>query len=45
MAVTVVTDTTQYMPHEVVEDLGVVLISLYVNWADRQVREDEHADF
>ena len=38
--VTVVTDTTHYLPAEVVKAQGIHLVSLYVNWPDgRQARE------
>lgn len=46
MPVIVVTDTTHYMPREVVEEHGIQLVSLYVNWPDgRQAREGELASF
>jgi len=46
MAVAVVTDTTHYMPREVVEAQGIHLVSLYVNWPDgRQLRESGMPDF
>ena len=45
MAVAVVTDTTHYMPREVVEAHGLHLVSLYVNWPDRQLREADLPDF
>jgi len=45
MPVSVVTDTTHYMPPEVVEAHGIGLVSLYVNWADRSRREGELPDF
>ncbi len=34
-SVAVVTDTTQYLPSEVIERHGISLVSLYVNWNDR----------
>lgn len=43
--VTVVTDTTQYLPAELLRDRGIELVSLYVNDGDRQERESEMADF
>src|SRR5919206_2284817 len=44
--VTVVTDTTQYLPREVVDALGVKLVSLYVNWPDGTTeRESDLASF
>jgi DegV family protein with EDD domain len=39
--VAVVTDTTQYLPQEVVERHGFSLVSLYVNWDGRTDRESE----
>lgn len=45
MPVAVVTDTTQYMPREVIEAHGVHLVSLYVNWQGRQDREIDLPDF
>jgi DegV family protein with EDD domain len=35
----VVTDTTQYLPREVIERHGLALVSLYVNWNGRTDRE------
>ena len=43
--VTIVTDTTHYLPRELVERHGIVEVSLYVNWRRRTERESEHADF
>src|SRR3954447_18218114 len=43
--VAVVTDTTQYLPREVIERHGVELVSLYVNWAGRTDRESELGDY
>ncbi|CAA9501688.1 MAG: DegV family protein [uncultured Solirubrobacteraceae bacterium] len=46
MAVAVVTDTTHYMPGEVVESAGIHLVPLYVNWPDgRTARETELPGF
>lgn len=46
MPVTVVADTTHYLPSEVVKAHGIQLVSLYVNWPDgRQTREAELAGF
>jgi DegV family protein with EDD domain len=39
--VAVVTDTTQYLPQEVVERHGLSLVSLYVNWNGRTDRESD----
>jgi len=39
--VAVVTDTTQYLPQEVVERHGLSLVSLYVNWDGRTDRESD----
>jgi fatty acid-binding protein DegV len=44
MPVTIVTDTTHYMPREVVEAHGLELVSLYVNWNGRQDRESDLPD-
>jgi DegV family protein with EDD domain len=43
--VAVVTDTTQYLPREVIERHGIELVSLYVNWNGRTDREAELPDF
>lgn len=43
--VAVVTDTTQYLPREVIERHGVSLVSLYVNWAGRTDRESDLPDY
>jgi DegV family protein with EDD domain len=43
--VAVVADTTHYLPRDLVEAEGVHLVSLYVNWPDRQERESEMPDF
>jgi DegV family protein with EDD domain len=43
--VAVVTDTTQYLPREVVERHGLQLVSLYVNWDGRTDRESELGDY
>ena len=43
--VAVVTDTTQYLPREVVERHGLELVSLYVNWNGRTDRESELGDY
>src|SRR3954469_9008239 len=43
--VAVVTDTTHYLPREVVEAQGIHLVSLYVNWPDGTERESDMADF
>ncbi len=46
MGVAIVTDTTHYMPAEVVAAHGIHLVSLYVNWPDgRQLRESAMPDF
>src|ERR687889_489715 len=39
--VAVVTDTTQYLPQEVVDRHGLSLVSLYVNWDGRTDREGD----
>jgi DegV family protein with EDD domain len=43
--VAVVTDTTQYLPQEVIERHGIHLVSLYVNWKGRTDRESELGDY
>jgi fatty acid kinase fatty acid binding subunit len=44
--VTVVSDTTAYLPTEIVEQNGIRLVSLYVNWEDGgSERESEMASF
>ena len=45
MPVTVVTDTTQYLPRELLEEQGVQVVSLYVNEADGTRREGDMPDF
>lgn len=39
--VAVVTDTTAYLSGELIGDLGIGLVSLYVSWDDRSERESE----
>ena len=43
--VTVVTDTTHYLPRPLVSELGLHEVSLHVNWAGRRDREADLADF
>src|SRR4051812_24766288 len=43
--VAVVTDSTQYLPREVIERHGVHLVSLYVNWDGRVDREIDLPDY
>jgi DegV family protein with EDD domain len=43
--VAVVTDTTQYLPRDVIERHGLHLVSLYVNWDGRTEREADLPDF
>lgn len=43
--VAVVTDTTQYVPAELIEASGIKLVSLYVNWPDGQERESDLGSF
>jgi DegV family protein with EDD domain len=45
MPVTVVTDSTAYLPGEVVARYGVTVIPLYVVFPDRTVRETEITDY
>jgi len=44
MAVAVVTDTTHYLPRELVESRGLHLVSLYVRWNGALEREADIAD-
>ena len=44
-SVAIVTDTTQYLPREVIERHGLHLVSLYVNWNGRTDRESDLADY
>jgi len=44
MAVAVVTDTTHYLPREVVDRLDLYEVSLYVRWGDDLQRESEITD-
>ena len=43
--VAVVTDTTQYLPREVIARHGIHLVSLYVNWNGRTDREVDLPDY
>jgi fatty acid kinase fatty acid binding subunit len=43
--VAVVTDTTQYLPRELIERHGLELVSLYVNWDGRTDREADLGDY
>jgi DegV family protein with EDD domain len=43
--VAVVTDTTHYMPREIVERHGLHEVALYVNWNGRTDRETDLGDF
>jgi DegV family protein with EDD domain len=45
MSVAVVTDTTGYLPSQLVEENGIQLVSLYVNWEDGSERESEMPNF
>jgi DegV family protein with EDD domain len=45
MPVAVVTDTTQYLPQEVIERHSIHLVSLYVNWQGRTDREADLPDY
>ncbi|HYF26204.1 MAG TPA: DegV family protein [Baekduia sp.] len=45
MPVAVVTDTTQYLPQELLAEAGVRTVSLYVNDGDRHEREADMPDF
>ncbi len=41
----VVTDTTHYLPHDLVERAGLQLVSLYLNWQGRTQKESELGGF
>jgi DegV family protein with EDD domain len=43
--ISVVTDTTQYLPSEVIARHGINLVSLYVNWDGRVDREIDLPDY
>jgi DegV family protein with EDD domain len=43
--VAVVSDTTHYLPRDLVAANDIQEVSLYVNWSDRQERESEMRDF
>jgi len=43
--VAIVTDTTQYLPAEVIERHGLHLVALYVNWNGRTDRESDLGDY
>jgi DegV family protein with EDD domain len=43
--VAVVTDTTQYIPQEIIERHGIQLVSLYVNWNGHTDRESDLGDY
>jgi fatty acid kinase fatty acid binding subunit len=45
MSVTIVSDSTSYLPAELVERLQIRLVSLYINWEDRSERELDMPDF
>ena len=43
--IAVVTDTTQYLPSDVIARHGIHLVSLYVNWDGRTDREIDLPDY
>jgi fatty acid kinase fatty acid binding subunit len=43
--VAIVTDTTQYLPAEIIGRHGIHLVSLYVNWQGRTDRESDLGDY
>jgi DegV family protein with EDD domain len=45
MPVAIVTDTTHYLPSEIVERHAIGLVSLYVSWNGRTDREADIADY
>ena len=44
-SVAIVSDTTSYLPAELVERHGIQLVSLYVNWEDSSEREADMPNF
>ena len=42
MSVAVVTDSTTYVPSELIERWGIREVSLYVGWGDERLREDAY---
>ena len=44
-SVAIVSDTTGYLPAELVERHGIQLVSLYVNWEDASEREADMPNF
>ncbi|PWU23201.1 MAG: DegV family protein [Candidatus Rokuibacteriota bacterium] len=45
MPVALVTDSTAYLPRDLVAETGIQLVSLYVNWEDESEREVDMPDF
>jgi DegV family protein with EDD domain len=45
MPVAIVSDSTAYLPRELVERHGIQVVSLYVNWDERSEREVDMPDF
>ncbi len=45
MPVAIVSDSTAYLPRELVEQYQIQLVSLYVNWEDRSERELDMPNF
>jgi DegV family protein with EDD domain len=45
MPVAIVSDSTGYLPRELVEENGIQLVSLYVNWGDDSQRELDMPNF
>ena len=43
--VAIVTDTTHYLPSDLIERHGLHLVSLYVNWDGRTDRESDLGDY
>jgi DegV family protein with EDD domain len=43
--VAVVTDTTAYLPEQILRENDIHLVSLYVNWEDESVRESDITDY
>lgn len=45
VSVAIVSDSTAYLPRELVEQHGIQIVSLYVNWEDQSEREVDMPDF
>ncbi len=45
MAVAIVSDTCHYLPAEVVQEKDIHLVSLYIHWPGKTIRESEISDY